>query len=345
MEEFIKNSGLSHIGYKILVNLDIENQLECRLVCKAWKNLLEDPVMCQKEVELLLNKCYERVIFPTSSKKYWPEILTALRHNNLTTNLKFQLAQFLKLKSKIYFASPLIMFVKSNDLKMIKFILKDRRLFSNKEIPTRPRYTSLHQAVFDGHLEVVRCLKKLISPYQPNGHHQTPIDLAAYKGFIEIIKILVPNATFPLTKDPYGWNAIHFASGYGHYEIVKFFIKNEGLTAVTHPSIHNGYQGDTPLSLAIQCGHMKVAKLIVDEVDVSHLSMEYIPLYGKNVIHTAAEYGKLEILKYMIDKILKNGGKKYWLYANADGFLPIDYAIANGHLEIAKYLSEITSKA
>ena len=43
-------------------------------------------------------------------------------------------------------------------------------------------------------------------------------------------------------------------------------IKNEGLTAVTHPSIHNGYQGDTPLSLAIQCGHMKVAKLIVDFV-------------------------------------------------------------------------------
>ena len=42
MEAFMENSGLRHIGEKILRNLDFRTQLSCRLVNKSWNQILEN---------------------------------------------------------------------------------------------------------------------------------------------------------------------------------------------------------------------------------------------------------------------------------------------------------------
>ena len=42
MEVFMENSGLRHIGEKILRTVDFRTQLSCRLVNKSWNQILEN---------------------------------------------------------------------------------------------------------------------------------------------------------------------------------------------------------------------------------------------------------------------------------------------------------------
>ena len=52
----MQNPGLIHIGQNILRNLDLGNQLKCRLVCQSWKALLEDCRLNQKELRYLFKE-------------------------------------------------------------------------------------------------------------------------------------------------------------------------------------------------------------------------------------------------------------------------------------------------
>ena len=42
MELFMGNPGLRHIGEKILTNLDFKTELDCRLVQKSWKHIIDE---------------------------------------------------------------------------------------------------------------------------------------------------------------------------------------------------------------------------------------------------------------------------------------------------------------
>ena len=80
------------------------------------------------------------------------------------------------------------MFVKTNDLKLIRFIIENNLYDESDLDPQRPKQTALHEAVSSGHLEIVKYLKEFMSPFHPDGRYETPIHLAARKGYIEIIK-------------------------------------------------------------------------------------------------------------------------------------------------------------
>ena len=42
MNLFMENPGLCHIGEKILTNLDFKTQLDCRLVQKSWRHIIDE---------------------------------------------------------------------------------------------------------------------------------------------------------------------------------------------------------------------------------------------------------------------------------------------------------------
>ena len=67
MSFFFENPGLAHIGHRILTNLDFDAQLECRLVHRSMKYLLEDPILNQKEIKYWLNECIDLNLFSDNS--------------------------------------------------------------------------------------------------------------------------------------------------------------------------------------------------------------------------------------------------------------------------------------
>ena len=53
---FIVNPGLQHIGEKIFLYLDRKSFLNCIIVCKSWKNFLENPRISIKYAQKILSK-------------------------------------------------------------------------------------------------------------------------------------------------------------------------------------------------------------------------------------------------------------------------------------------------
>ena len=78
MDSFFTNPGLKHIGYRILVSLDTKDQLNCRSVCKSWKDLVEDSYFGYSEMKYWLEKCFEKRLF-LNYKNAWEELIFVAR--------------------------------------------------------------------------------------------------------------------------------------------------------------------------------------------------------------------------------------------------------------------------
>ena len=56
MAMFFNNPGFFHIGQKIITAVDTKTQLQCRLVCKTWKDFLEDPLLNFENLKRMVRK-------------------------------------------------------------------------------------------------------------------------------------------------------------------------------------------------------------------------------------------------------------------------------------------------
>ena len=52
MENVIQNEGVRHIAEKILISLDSETVLNCRVVSKSFKKVIDNPILWLKNVGL-----------------------------------------------------------------------------------------------------------------------------------------------------------------------------------------------------------------------------------------------------------------------------------------------------
>ena len=81
MEKFFENSGLSHIGEKILKNLPFEDKVTCRLVQKSWKNILDksaSKVELNDLLQMIQKLCAFQKLFRVSRLKPWSEFLNQI---------------------------------------------------------------------------------------------------------------------------------------------------------------------------------------------------------------------------------------------------------------------------
>ena len=144
MEAFMENPGLIHIGEKILKQLDIKTQGNCRLVSKSWNQILEiEASKSKKELETLLELMKKSCVPPNSititsaqylklkikeSKKVqwrtFAEKVCFKVHNPLINNL---LLKHLRYQFNVGFSSsPLACFAMSKNKKMVDFILQEK---------------------------------------------------------------------------------------------------------------------------------------------------------------------------------------------------------------------------
>ncbi|KAJ0476546.1 putative YTH domain, ankyrin repeat-containing domain, PGG domain-containing protein [Helianthus annuus] len=125
---------------------------------------------------------------------------------------------------------------------------------------------------------------------------ETALFTAAERGFIEVVKELLPYTTKEglALKNRSGFDTLHIAAREGHREIVKVFLDHDpGLSKTVSQS------NSTPLTTAAARGHSSV----VDELLSRDSSIVYITRSnGKNALHLAARQGHVDIVNALLKK-------------------------------------------
>jgi hypothetical protein len=121
-------------------------------------------------------------------------------------------------------------------------------------------YTGLHGVTQSGaHNEIRQLLVNGLDPNARDGHGRTPYLVAAYRGDIAAMEILVRGGADPLAKDDRNYDAITILAVADRVEAMRAAIRLGGdPKAITSP-----YQG-TALIAAAHLGHADVVKALID---------------------------------------------------------------------------------
>ena len=156
-----------------------------------------------------------------------------------------------------------------------------------------------------------------------------PATLAAKSGSPAMLELMIREKCNVKAKDDNDWNALHFATRYGHWQLIEPLIANEvSVKAVTIAK-------DTPLILAVKNGHFAATEILLRSKGVS-VTVE--DGKAQQPIHHAARAGLFEIFNLLIS----HGAKV--AVENAFGWHPIHVAVAYGHATLVDRLIEQSAK-
>nr|CAH7726410.1 unnamed protein product [Callosobruchus chinensis] len=177
----------------------------------------------------------------------------------------------------------------------------------------------LHRAAENGKLEIVRYIidKKLYNIDTVNNDKRTPLLLAAQNGHLEIVKFLVDKGADFFLRDKFGFTPLERAIDREQDDIVKYLTEVKDRFGFTY------------LHKAAWDGNLDLFKLLINH----NADLYRVDNDSSSPLHRAAENGKLEIVRYIIDKKLYNIDT-----VNNDKRTPLLLAAQNGHLEIVKFL-------
>lgn len=152
-----------------------------------------------------------------------------------------------------------------------------------------------------------------------------PLTLAAKSGCLAMVELMIQEECDVNARDEDGWNALHFASNQGHYQVIeRLFTSGVSAKATT-------LRKETPLLLAVKRSHFPVAeRLLRSDNDSSLVSAE--DERGQQAIHHVVRAGSLEIFNLL----MSNGGKIN--VENSIGWQPLHIAAAYGHLTLVERL-------
>ena len=187
--------------------------------------------------------------------------------------------------------------------------------------------TPLHLAAAKGHLNVVRVL---ISEFKADvngmGNGDTPLHWAASGGHLDVVRVLISEfLADPNTRDGNGDTPLHVAAAKGHLGVVSVLISEFKVDVNTHTD-----SGETPLHWAANNGHLDMVRVLISEfkADVSAQTCS-----GSTPVHLAAYWGYLNVVRVLISEF------------NADinahdnhGDAPLHLAAANGNLDVVRML-------
>ena len=329
IQHFFDKQGFLQIGFNILNNLDFKTQLACRLVCKSWKNVLEDPRLNYKITTFWLEKCQSKGIFKHSMEQ-WKTFLTSAREEGLHTIIKFMLIRIFNSEPNLNydFYTPLHIFASIGNLYMVQQLTAEKWANStNSDFSSL--YTPLHEAAANGQLHVVKYLATIFDLNQKDDDGITALLLAAKKGCVKTVKFLAEKSESPFVVDNFGFNVIHVAVMYGHIEIIElfvrnteeFFIKESNESALEHNTTHSGQ-----------------SKIITLMSKISHHTFQYD--IGSTPIHEAK--AKLRWHYNILEKKIKKKSIQLMFVENNNGLSPIHLAAACGKLDILKYFSKVS---
>ncbi len=111
------------------------------------------------------------------------------------------------------------------------------------------------------------------------------VQLAARRGWKDIVELLIVRGEDPHTKNSRGETALHGAAAYGHVDVVALLLE-EGANIDT-----KDYSGRTPLSLAADCGQEHVVRFLLNNgVNVDRRDID-----RRTVLHRLTWWNKIEL--------------------------------------------------
>ncbi len=171
--------------------------------------------------------------------------------------------------------------------KFTTYIKESRKSIDELEVLTPDQLGKLMFAEIVEDFPDVQYIQDLLDVGCPidikDGYDRAPLDLAAQRMKLEIIKLLISNGADVNARNRDGWTTFHhlaFAERPGVVEIIKLLISNGA-------DIH-----------------------IKDK-------------WGKTALHLAANYGKIAMIRYLVSigadiEVRDYGNKSPWDYANRD---------------------------
>lgn len=301
-----------------------------------FQRFLMDEIFLKPEfniVRTFLDNILRNVVLPSNIFENYQSSLysSSLNYRIPDKNIIFVLAQegcveILRLILKSFKFSRC---AEINDTKKIKKktdILEDLEVIMlNFDIKDENGYMSLHYAVIEGHLEMVKFLIDQganVNSTSDDGH--TALHLAARSGNLDIVKYLLELGVDVNCEQELGRTALHLAAEMGNLDTVKYLIV---CGADVNSRSNDGYMA---LNLAAQTGNWDTVKYLTEHVeDVNSKDNS-----GRTALHSVARVGILDLVRYLVE----HGGDVN--SKDSDDHTVLHSATRSGNLDTVKYLVE-----
>lgn len=214
--------------------------------------------------------------------------------------------------------TPLQLACEVNHTQLVQMMLQKSTL-----TPSNTTFlTAFFAAVEHGHVQIAESFfASGLKLQELKKHTDKPITLAAKSGCHDMVELVIHENCDVNARDSNGWNALHFASFHGQYQVVDPLLEG-GVAAKATTS-----RKETPLLIAVQRGHFAVAeRLLRSQTGSDLVSAE--DEYGQQPVHHAVRAGSIEIFNLL----MSYGGI---INAQNDfGWQPLHIATAYCHLAL-----------
>jgi ankyrin repeat protein len=157
------------------------------------------------------------------------------------------------------------------------------------------RFTPLHLAASKGYLEIVQLLVKHGSDINLPVKFVTPLQLAAREGHEDVVGFFLSLPSIQVNRvGDWGYTPLQRATKHGRVEVAKLLFDHGG----TDISISGGWEEMTPLHLAATSGHLEVVKLLLQQ---PYIDTRCCNCYNQTPLQLSALYGHWEIVQVLLD--------------------------------------------
>ena len=188
--------------------------------------------------------------------------------------------------------------------------------------------TPLLSAAQNGYLNVCNYLltEKNANANAQDENELTALMLAAAKGHIYVVKLLLNHNANIRTQTKCKSHATQDAAAKGHLDVVKEMVaRDPGVIEA------KGFFGRTPLLTAAQCGHLNVCNYLLTENNANLTAQDEDE---QTALTLAAGKGHINVVKFLLDHNANiRTQTKSKSHATQD-------AAANGHLDVIKEIIE-----
>jgi len=192
--------------------------------------------------------------------------------------------------------------------------------------------TPLHRAARDGDRAMVECLVR----YHADLAMKTKdgwdaLLLAAMKGHVDIVKLLLSYGAPAAPRTPEGWSLLHLAALKDNVDLAEACQLNwPGYEEAGKPSLdESDKQGNTPLMLALQRGHIEMVEYFL----AKGADPDTTDAQGDTLLHHLIAAGNSELASRLVMFYKADVNRP-----NKAGQTPYAAATANENKELAKLL-------